>query len=68
MLLLTFEYPADEIDGPPFSVDEAHVRELYAGKRQVTRLESLDRLATESKLAERGLTQLREHAFLLTAL
>jgi len=68
MLLLTFEYPAHEIDGPPFSVDEAQVRELYAGKRRVTRLESVDRLESESKLAERGLTQLQEHAFLLTAL
>ncbi len=67
MLLLTFEYPAHEIDGPPFSVDEEEVRALYAGRREVTRLESLDRLADESRLAERGMTQLQEHAFLLTA-
>jgi thiopurine S-methyltransferase len=67
MLLLTFEYPAHEIDGPPFSVDEAQVRALYAGRREVTRLESVDRLGDESRLAERGLTQLQEHAFLLTA-
>jgi len=66
MLLLTFEYPAHEIDGPPFSVDEAQVRELYAGRREVTRLESLDRLEDEPRLAERGMTQLQEHAFLLT--
>ena len=67
MLLLTFEYPAHEIDGPPFSVDEAEVRALYAGRREVTRLETLDRLEDESRLAERGLTKLEEHAFLLTA-
>ena len=66
MLLLTFEYPAHEIDGPPFSVDEGQVRALYAGRREVTRLESLDRLEDEPKLAERGMTQLQEHAFLLT--
>ena len=66
MLLLTFEYPAHEIDGPPFSVGEEQVRALYEGRRKVTRLESLDRLAAESRLAERGLTQLQEHAFLLT--
>jgi thiopurine S-methyltransferase len=66
VLLLTFEYPAGEIDGPPFSVDEAEVQALYAGRRNVTRLETLDRLADESRLAERGLTQLKEHAFLLT--
>ncbi len=67
MLLLTFEYPAHEIDGPPFSVDEAQVRELYAGRREVRRLETLDRLEDEPRLAERGLTKLEEHAFLLTA-
>ena len=66
MLLLTFEYPAHEIDGPPFSVNEEQVRALYEGRRKVTRLESLDRLTAESRLAERGVTQLQEHAFLLT--
>jgi len=68
VLLLTFEYPAHEIDGPPFSVNEAQVRGLYAGRCEVTRLESIDRLADESRLAERGVTQLQEHAFLLTVL
>jgi len=68
ILLLTFEYPVDEMQGPPFSVDEAEVRRLYSKRRQVTHLESLDRLEDEAKLAERGLTRLTEHAFLLTAL
>jgi thiopurine S-methyltransferase len=68
ILLLTFEYPSHEIDGPPFSVDEAEVRALYSSRRRVVRLESVDRLADEARLAERGLTQLEEHAFLLTEL
>lgn len=67
-LLLTFEYPTHETDGPPFSVDVEEVHALYAGKRRVTLLESLDRLGEEPRLAERGLTQLQEHAFLLSAL
>lgn len=67
MLLLTFEYPPHETEGPPFSVDVEAVRALYAGKRQVTLLESADRLADEARLAERGITRLQEHAFLLTA-
>lgn len=66
ILLLTFEYPAHEIDGPPFSVGEAEVRRLFAGRRRVTRMESLDRLANEKNLAERGVTRLEEHAFLLS--
>lgn len=68
ILLLTFEYPGRDIDGPPFSVDEAEVRALYASRRRVTRLDSVDRLADEARLAERGLTRLEEHAFLLTGL
>jgi thiopurine S-methyltransferase len=66
ILLLTFEYPADEMDGPPFSVGEAEVRRLFSAKRRVTCLETLDRLAEEPRLAERGATRLEEHAFLLT--
>lgn len=68
ILLLTFEYSAAEMEGPPFSVDEAQTRALFAGRRKLTRLETLDRLDEEPKLAERGLTQLLEHAFVLTAL
>ena len=60
------EYPAHEMDGPPFSVNEEQVRALYEGRRKVTRLESLDRLGEEARLSERGVTQLQEHAFLLT--
>lgn len=32
-LVVTFEYPEDEMEGPPFSVREAEVRALYAGAR-----------------------------------
>lgn len=67
ILLLTFEYPVGEIDGPPFSVEEAEVRALFSGRRRVAHLESLDRLREEAALAERGLTRLTEHAFILSA-
>ncbi len=65
ILLLTYEYPAGEIDGPPFSVSDAEVRALFS-KRRVTHLESLDRLGEEPRLAERGVTQLIEHAFIVS--
>jgi len=67
-LLLTFEYPPQDIDGPPFSVGESQVRALYEGKRKVTRLETIDRMEDEARLVDRGVTELQEHAFLLTAL
>jgi thiopurine S-methyltransferase len=68
MLLLTFEYSSHEMEGPPFSVDEAQVRALFGERRRVTRLESLERLQEEQGLAERGLTHLEEHAFLLSVI
>lgn len=68
ILLLTLEYPAGEVEGPPFSVDDTEVRRLFESRRRVERLESLDRLDDEPALAERGLTRLVEHAFLLSTL
>ena len=65
ILLLTLQYPPGDIEGPPFSVDEAEVRALFSGDRRVEHLESLDRLAEERALAERGATRLEEHAFLI---
>jgi len=38
-LLITLEYPQAERDGPPFSVPEAEVRELYADAWSVDLLE-----------------------------
>lgn len=38
-LLVTLEYPQDERDGPPFSVPEPEVRELYADAWSVDLLE-----------------------------
>lgn len=66
VLLVTFEYPRGEIEGPPFSVDEAEVRAHFEPARRVHRLETREALDDAPGLAERGLTRLREHAFLLT--
>lgn len=65
ILLLTFEYPEAETEGPPFSVGVAEIRRHFANRRAVSVLESRDVLAQETQLRERGLTRLMEHAFLL---
>ncbi|MCP5152268.1 MAG: thiopurine S-methyltransferase [Ectothiorhodospiraceae bacterium] len=65
MLVVTIEYPRGETDGPPFSVDEAEVRDLFEPARRVERVESIDVLDTEPGLARRGLSRLVEHAFLV---
>ena len=54
-LLITLEYPQAEKAGPPFSVDEAEVRELFSPHWQVQLLERRDILQQPDFIAE-GLT------------
>ncbi len=42
VLLITFEYDQQLLDGPPFSVEEAEVRALYGDSHEVTSLQIED--------------------------
>ena len=64
ILLVSLEYPEAETEGPPFSIREAGVRALFAGRRRVEHLGEEDVLA-RSDLRKRGLTRLHEHAYLI---
>ena len=57
-LLITLEYPQAEKAGPPFSVDEAEVRELFAAQWQVELLERRDILAQEPGFRAEGVSAL----------
>lgn len=57
-LLITLEYPQGQKAGPPFSVEEAEVRALYARDWQVTTLERRDILAGQPRFIEEGVTAL----------
>jgi len=50
-LVVTFEYPQELMSGPPFSVPEYALRELYAGL-ELTHIESAP--ATSSRLRDTG--------------
>jgi len=39
VLLVTFEYDQSQLDGPPFSVEEAEIRALYTASHHVASLE-----------------------------
>lgn len=41
-LLITFEYEQHLVDGPPFSVSEVEVRQLYADRYEITPLASVE--------------------------
>ena len=66
VLLITLEYPQEQMDGPPFSVSEEEVTNLYAGRYKIEKLIDKDVLANEPRFAERGLTALHEKVYLLT--
>ncbi len=67
-LLITMEYPQEQMQGPPFSVNEDDVHRLYAPNHAIRTLSRHDILANEPRLRSRGLTQLHEICYRLTRL
>lgn len=64
-LMVTLDYDQARLDGPPFSVPEAEVRERLEGSWEVELLERCDVLEKNWKFASRGLDSLHEPAFRL---
>jgi len=67
-LLVTMEYPQEQISGPPFSVGADEVERLYARNHAIRQLSKNDILANEPRLRARGATQLHEVCYRLTRL
>jgi thiopurine S-methyltransferase len=67
ILLVTMEYSGQGMQGPPFSVEEAEVRNLYEKHFAVTSLLRKDILADNPRFRERGLSELHEHVYRLQA-
>jgi thiopurine S-methyltransferase len=65
-LLITLEYPQAEKQGPPFSVTEAEVRELYEPDWYVEVLERRDILAQQPSFIDEGVTALDTVVYRLT--
>jgi thiopurine S-methyltransferase len=65
-LLITLTYPQHEMDGPPFSVSEEEVNELYSDNFRIEKLAGKDILEDEPRFKQRGLTELTETAYKLT--
>ncbi len=65
-LLVTMEYPQDEMDGPPFAVHEKEIRALYAQRFHIEMLLEKDIYAENPRFAKRGLTQLTEKVYRLS--
>jgi thiopurine S-methyltransferase len=65
MLMVTLDYPQQQMSGPPFAVSEQEVKALYARHYRIERLYQQDILAEEPRFAERGLDYLVETVFYL---
>ncbi len=68
MLLITLEYPSDERQGPPHSVDEAEVHRLFEPTWRVSLQARLDTLDEEPKFREEGLSRLHTTVYRLRKL
>lgn len=66
ILLITFDYPQEEMPGPPFAVSVDEVNALYREHAEVRLLAQLDVLAQNPRFQQRGLSRLQENIFLLT--
>lgn len=62
-LLVTLEYPQHEKSGPPFSVDEAEVRERFGPRWRLDMLERKNILSSEPGFRAEGLTSLNTVAY-----
>ena len=66
-LLTTMEYPQEEMNGPPFSVNEKEVRDLYANNYQIEMLSEHNVLDESPRFKERGLTSMIEKVYRLSS-
>lgn len=66
ILLITVTYDPTEMNGPPFSVRDDEVRALFQDHFDITALNTVDVMANNDGLRQRGLTALTETTYVLT--
>ena len=64
-LLVTLNFDPSEMDGPPFSVTDEEVMDLYSENFKIDKLIAKDVIEMETGLKRRGLTALTESVFKL---
>ena len=66
ILLVAFDYPQSEMNGPPFAVSPDEVEALYGSHADISLLGTHDVLEQNPHFKSRGLSWLHEHIILLT--
>jgi len=67
MLLVAFDYPQHEMQGPPFSVQAPEIRALYSNWCNVELLCTEDILDREPGFRDKGVSRMQEQVYALTA-
>lgn len=66
VMLITFDYPQEQMSGPPFSVSPAEVHQLYDHTFEMDLLASEEILAQNERFRHAGVTRMQEHVFRLS--
>jgi thiopurine S-methyltransferase len=66
ILLVTFDYPQAEMQGPPFAVSVSEVEALYDKYAEIRLLAQEDALAQNPRFQQLGVSRMQENIFLLT--
>lgn len=66
ILLVTFDYPQAEMQGPPFAVSVAEVEALYGEYADIRLLTQKDALVQNPRFQQRGVSRMEESVLLLT--
>ncbi|HJP98007.1 MAG TPA: thiopurine S-methyltransferase [Rhodanobacteraceae bacterium] len=64
-LLVTLDYPPEQMEGPPFPVDDKEVRHLLEAGWDIERFERRDILASQPHFSEQGVTALHTAVYRL---
>jgi thiopurine S-methyltransferase len=64
-LLITLDYPPQQLEGPPFSVDDGEVRHLFEAGWDIEQRERRDILASQPHFSEQGVTALHTSVYRL---
>jgi thiopurine S-methyltransferase len=66
ILLVTFDYPQSEMQGPPFAVSVNEVEALYGKYADIRLMTQEDALVQNPRFKQRGVSRMEESIFLLT--
>jgi thiopurine S-methyltransferase len=65
VLLVAMDYPQQEMPGPPYSVEEGEVSELFGSEFEIELLDSKDLIKDTDRYQNRGLSRMSEQIYRL---